>query len=365
MLIARNHFDLAIVGGGPAGTSAAITAARAGANVLLVEARQFPRHKVCGEFVSAEALGVLRALLSHHPRPDALFSATPAIDRVRLLLGKRSIEATISPPALSIPRYVLDDSLWQAARQAAVDCRDNFEATAFEGNGPVTLRTTTAKITAKVLIVAAGRWSQFTSDRSSPPGSKWIGLKAHFREPQPAFSTDLYFFRHGYCGVQPVADDTVNACAMVRSDCATSLPEVFGLHPALAARAESWEQVTENITTAPLIYRRPQPVRENVIFVGDAAAFIDPFVGDGISIALRSGRLAAECLEKFFTGRQTLKESVRAYEAEYSRRFSPLLSTASRVRSLLSLHRFAQAAAFELLRLPGLLPFIIRKTRRA
>ena len=63
MAIARPEFDLAIIGGGPAGASAAITAARLGARVALLEAGEFPRHKVCGEFVSAESLDILRDLL--------------------------------------------------------------------------------------------------------------------------------------------------------------------------------------------------------------------------------------------------------------------------------------------------------------
>ena len=143
------------------------------------------------------------------------------------------------------------------------------------------------------MIVAAGRWSRFRPAISIPDGPKWVGLKAHFREPQAARSTDLYFFDRGYCGVQPVADDIVNACAMVRSDRAKTLDEVLALHPALAERSRNWQPVTQPVSTAPLIYRAPEPVRGNLIFVGDAAAFIDPFVGDGISIALRTGRLAA------------------------------------------------------------------------
>ncbi len=68
MEIERTHYDLAIVGGGPAGTSAAITAARNGASVVLFDSSEFPRQKVCGEFVSAESLGLLRELLRGHER---------------------------------------------------------------------------------------------------------------------------------------------------------------------------------------------------------------------------------------------------------------------------------------------------------
>jgi menaquinone-9 beta-reductase len=101
------------------------------------------------------------------------------------------------------------------------------------------------------------------------------------------------------------------------------------------------------------------------VFVGDAAAFIDPFVGDGISIALRSGRAAAECLQQYISGDATLTSCVARYEREYSQQFAPLLVAAGKVRSLLSLPVAARALAFELLRLPGVMPLVIRKTRRA
>ena len=362
---ATGQFDLAIVGAGPAGSSAAITAARLGVRVLLLEARDFPRHKVCGEFVSAEALEVLAGLLRDVPSSKSLFVDALAIDRTRLLLGTRVVEAPVSPAALSITRYDLDAHLWKAAQAAGVETHANCEVLANRADGPFQLQTSSGKFAAKALIIAAGRWSQFTSDRTVPPGPKWIGLKAHFHEADPARSTDLYFFDHGYCGVQPVAKEMVNACAMVRSDTATSLQAVFALHPLLAKRSAAWKVATPPVSTAPLIYRRPQPVRGHVILIGDAAAFIDPFAGDGISIALRSGQAAGRCVGQFLAGETTLTESVAAYGREYARQFAPLLSAASWVRSLLSLPVLAKAAAFELLRFPGVMPFVIRKTRRA
>ncbi len=360
---ADSHFDLAVIGGGPAGTSAAITAARAGARVVLFEARSFPRHKVCGEFVSAESLDVLSELLG--VAADELIGCAPRLERARLFFRTRMIDAPVEPPGVSITRYDLDAVLWRAAEAAGVVTQANTEVTAIRGDGTFAISAGAGRYSAKAVVIAAGRWSQFTPDRVVPPGPKWIGVKCHFRENSPSLSTDLYFFDHGYCGVQPVAPDRVNACAMVRSDCATSLSEVFGLHPGLAERASSWEPVMSPVSTAPLIYRTPQPRRESIFFAGDAAAFIDPFVGDGISIALRSGRVAARILGSFFAGRTLLDDCAVRYEEEYSRQFAPLLSAASRVRSLMSLPAPAQVIAFEALRLPGLIPFVIRKTRRA
>ena len=364
-MLATSQLDLAIIGGGPAGTAAAITAARLGAKVGLFEARDFPRHKVCGEFVSAESLNVLRGLLAGVPEAAGVLGSAPVLAQTRFVFGRRMIERQVSPPALSITRFAMDALLWQAAQDAGVDTQPDCEVFTVEGEGPFTLLTSCGTYVARALIVAAGRWSQFTSDRSLPAGPKWIGVKAHFRAPQTPASTDLYFFEHGYCGVQPIGDGMVNACAMVRSDVATSLEGVFAQNPLLAARTREWQLAAPAVSTAPLVYRQAQPVRGNLIFAGDAAAFIDPFAGDGISIALHSGKLAAECLRETVAGRLPLEDAIAAYHHEYNRQFVPLLAAAARVRSLFSLPEGVKPLAFELLRLPGLISYLMRKTRRS
>ena len=143
---AISQFDLAIIGGGPAGSSAAITAARMGAKVALFEARDFPRHKVCGEFVSAESLDLLAGLLQDAPETAALLARAPVIERTRLLFGGRVIEVEVSPAALSISRYDLDALLWNAAQRAGVEVRPNCEVTACDGDGPFTLQTSSGSL---------------------------------------------------------------------------------------------------------------------------------------------------------------------------------------------------------------------------
>src|SRR4029077_2874590 len=116
----------------------------------------------------------------------------------------------------------------------------------------------------------------------------------------------------------------VNASAMVRADLASTLPEVFARHPGLRERSRKWRPLSDPVSTSPLIFRQPQPERDGMLMVGDAAGFVDPFVGDGISLAMRSGSLAAQCLQSFFRGEASLPEAVGRYSRAYRHSLLPV-----------------------------------------
>ena len=200
---------------------------------------------------------------------------------------------------------------------------------------------------------------------------KWLGIKMYFAEISPKPSADLYFFDGGYCGVQPVAFRTrysdhgqVNACAMVRTDVASNLTQVFSQHPALSERASRWHLLSDLLSTFPLIFRDPQPVRDNVLQVGDSAGFVDPFVGDGISLALRSGSLAGESLIPFFRGETSLTDATQRYGRVYEQRFASVFRTSSKIRRMLRLPRpVKKPILFMLENAPGITKYLVSKTR--
>lgn len=359
-------YDLIIIGAGPAGCAAAITAARTNARVLLVERGRYPRQKVCGEFVSAESLDVLQFLLAHCPESVQLLQHAPKIGRGRLFVDSTVLDVPVQPAAASISRHDLDQSLWSAALQAGVDARQQQTVVSLSGTGPFQITTRDAVFESRAVINSAGRWSNL-SDRTwiNGDGPKWIGLKAHFIEPNASPSVDLYFFPGGYCGVQPVNDSQqINACAMVRSEVAACLSDVFNQHPALRKRSQDWQQATDLVSTSPLIFRQPEPTKGNILLAGDAAGFVDPFVGDGISLALRSGRMAAQCLQPVFEERLPLPDAAADYGNLYDQQLLPIFRASSTIRRLFALPYPARAALLAVLgRTPALTRYLVRKTR--
>jgi flavin-dependent dehydrogenase len=363
-------YDLAVIGGGPAGAAAAITAARRGHSVLLLERGKYPRHKVCGEFVSAESLDILRTLVSDGEFFGLQWGEIGKIRRGRLFVDGSVLEAAIDPPAASISRVDLDYALWRRSMLAGVDAREEHTVLDVAHNSSFFISTGTKQFESLAVVDASGRWSNLRergSLESTANNKKWIGLKAHFAEAAVSCSVDLYFFEGGYCGVQPLSTDhenRINACAMVRSDVARSLAEVFASHPALHARSRDWKQLTELVTTAPLIFRTPAPERAGVLLAGDAAGFVDPFVGDGISLALRSGVMAADSLHGFFEGRETLEDACDRYRRDYCRDLMPVFRASSRIRRLFSLPSAVRAPLAGFFQhTPALTRYFVQKTR--
>jgi menaquinone-9 beta-reductase len=363
-------YDLIVIGGGPAGTSAAIKAARNGFGVLLLERGRFPRHKVCGEFVSSEALSLLKELLE--PSSAPVLEESFRITRARLFLDGRVLQASVEPAAASIARFDLDQALWNAARGMGMETMQQVTVEKISRSSNFLVATSAGDFEARAVVNASGRWSNLNA--SLPPNnyrqSKWIGLKAHFAEFSPSAAVDLYFFEGGYCGVQPLNEASeavpvrIDVCAMVRADAAHTLPDVFELHPVLRERAARWQPLMEPISAAPLFFRKPRAVCDGVLLAGDAAGFVDPFVGDGISLALRSGALAAQCLEPFFRGAVALELALRRYAQEYQVQLAFVFRSSSRIRRMLRWPRIVRRPIVSLLsNSPAAVSYFVRNTR--
>ncbi|HUZ47900.1 MAG TPA: NAD(P)/FAD-dependent oxidoreductase [Terriglobia bacterium] len=334
-------FDLAIIGGGPAGTAAALEARCCGLRVAVWERDRFPRHKVCGEFISAEALPWLQ-----HAAPQTLVRGS-VLHRAEFVSESGLARGfDFARPALGLSRYLLDRALWRAAAEAGAEVREGESIRAVRKlrdsrrDGVWELESAdgyTEK--AKALIVACGRWwalegfSSPAQERKPAGAGKWIGVKAHFAGLDPRGSVEMYLFRGGYCGLAPIEDGEYNVCCLLHRRClreagmqgiedfAAWLVQV-SCHAALAARLQVAQQVSPTVTTSPVRLARRQPAEEGALLVGDASGFLDPFTGEGISIALHSGRLAARAIAASLSKgcgdehgaeiyRQSLRQAVR------------------------------------------------------
>ena len=353
--------DVAIIGGGPAGTSAALQARHRGLQVAVWERDRFPRHRVCGEFISAEALPWLQR------------EVPPTLARSSIIHRAEFISANgfrrgfnLPRPARGLSRHLLDASLWKAAAEAGVETHEaEVIRSVRKLSGPAEgdaweLESVGGIITkAKTLIVACGRWwtlDGFPSPtrQQKPTGAgEWIGAKAHFAGLEPRASVEMYLFRGGYCGLAPIEDGKYNVCCLVhrerlrdanmssRVNFAAWLGRV-SCHSALEARLRGAAQVSTAVTTAPVRLARGSPAEDGALLAGDASGFLDPFTGEGISMALHSGRLAGNAIAESLAGGLGREPAAEIYRQNLGRAVKRSYRVAALARTAIHAPRWMQ-----------------------
>ncbi len=283
-------FDVAIVGAGPAGATCAAFCAEAGLRVVLLERETFPREKVCGDCLNPSCWPVL-ARLGVADRVRALPQGK--LKRVDFIaIGGRVVSVELPENAeIALKRSLFDAALMSRAGEAGVDVRQatTVREVMIEPDGwQITANDETLR--ARLIVAADGRNSTVARLVGAlPPASKErVGLQTHI--PLPADFGDrvvLQFLPDGYSGQAPVGEDQLNVCLVAKPPRLDALKswaaERFGI-----SREHAWRTIT------PLRRGAVAPAYARLFFAGDAARVVEPFTGEGIYYALRSGELAAE-----------------------------------------------------------------------
>jgi flavin-dependent dehydrogenase len=360
--------DLAIIGGGPAGTAAALESRRHGLSVTVWEMKRFPRDKVCGEFISPESIPRLECEI-----PDVLARASFITRAEFISPGARAQGFQLPVPARGLSRRALDAALWQAAARAGACIREGEAVQRVSplpecAEGGWEIETVSGKVEyARSLAVACGRWWKIRG-LDSPVGEErknraghWLGVKAHFRGIATRRAVEMFYFPGGYCGLAPIEGGGYNACCLAHQSLARRAPaggakdftgwmKAIARHAALNERLRDAVQEGETVTTAPVRPARRRAADGGALFIGDAAGFLDPFIGDGISMALHSGRMAAEVLAKDLRSK-TPDPQVAAcsYETRLNESVRRSYAAASLLRALVRAPGALQTAAAALI----------------
>jgi len=336
-------FDVAIVGGGPAGSSCAAFCALAGLRTLVLEREKFPREKVCGDCLNPSCWAVLEHLGVAQRVRDLPHSKLDSVEFIAIDGHKVVVDLPTGHNCeVSVKRSLFDDLLLTRARDVGADVREGTTVTALaNSNGEkICSRESAARpevdapqrhgyscawnietdggetFVARILIGADGRNSTVARLRNllARPARERVALQAHIPLPQNVGRRIiLQFLPEGYSGQAPVNETQLNLC-------------LVGTPPTIS-RLRKWAERHFEITpdqpwrTITPLTRSPVPcARENLLFIGDAARVVEPFTGEGIYYALRSGELAADAITKISRGKDrqsALREFTRACAQMY------------------------------------------------
>ncbi|HYM59628.1 MAG TPA: NAD(P)/FAD-dependent oxidoreductase [Thermoanaerobaculia bacterium] len=371
--------DVAIIGAGPAGSTLAAILARRGLAVALIDRDVFPRDKLCGEFLSYDALPVLDAL---GVLGDIDAAGSPRITRCRVAGNRGSYEFTFPHPARGVSRLFLDDLLLRKAVSHGARRLDGWTASDIGNDGEMATVTIargeeTRTITARALAGAWGRWGRFDSllgrgfvrDRTH----RNFGFKRHYRAASSHDSEviELHSFRRGYLGVSAVEGNVTNICGLVHASRLTGhkgrwesfIDEIRAEERHLGALFASHEPAQEGfLSSEPVIFRARSPVEQGIFMIGDASGVIDPLTGNGMAMAIQSALLAAPRLAELVANPAERPRLEREYTVAHAAMFTSRIGWSRRIARLLSRPRLLDALLAT--RSPRWLgSFLLQKTR--
>lgn len=297
--------EVLIIGGGVAGCAASIALARKGRSVTLIEREPVPRHKVCGEFMSGEALEDLHAL-----RIDVASLGAVPIDYVRLAAARRAAEAPLPFRAASLTRKALDTALLAEAIAAGVKVEVGRSVQSLSRTATNLWQASLDDGTiyeAPTAFLATGKHDLRGHGRPKDP-HQWVAFKMYYRLSSSQTdalkdASELTLYSGGYGGIQPVEDGIANFCCVVQQRYFAKaglrweslIAKMQQDCPHLAMRLEGAEPLLDKpiaITHIPYGYIR-RSTEDGLYCIGDQAAVIPSFTGDGMSIALHTARRAA------------------------------------------------------------------------
>ncbi len=288
-------WDVAIVGGGPAGSSCAAFCATAGLRTVVLERDKFPREKVCGDCLNPDCWPILQRLKVEEQTHKAAHVALEFVEFIDR--SGRSLRVALPPGAeIALKRSIFDSILLQRARELGAEIHEQTTLGAISrANDSWQLTTTAGKqFSARVLVGADGRNSTVARLLGLFPRApkERVALQAHV--PLPANFGNrvvLQWLPHGYSGQAPVNERELNVCLVAEAKSIATLRDwasrQFGLAP-----SQRWRTIT------PLTRAALPPAQENLLLIGDAARVVEPFTGEGIYYAMSSGELAATSISR-------------------------------------------------------------------
>lgn len=364
-------YNVIIVGGGLAGLTSAVHLSKKGLSVLLIEKNEYPKHKVCGEYISNEVLPYLKAL-DFNPfdyGAKNIFNFTLSTSK------SRSVSAKLPIGGFGISRYCIDWELSKKAKQSGAEIlHANVIEVQFKNEQFEIFTNQNEQYTAELVIGSFGKRSNLDikmnrdfTQKSTP----FLGVKAHYKGSFPEDAVGLHNFKGGYCGISKVENDTINVCYIAdyksfkkHKNIDDFQNKVLSKNKYLKEVFDSYEPVFEKpLSISQVSFSAKQAVENHILMCGDSAGMIHPLAGNGMSMAIRSAQMVSLQILKFKSGEiKSRIDLENGYTKIWNKEFSLRLKSGHIIAKLFRLGWFSELIMLFLKIFPFVLTRIIKRT---
>lgn len=327
-----------IIGGGLAGLSAALYLATRGRHVSIIEKKQYPFHRVCGEYLSRE---VLPYLSQFNVELEDNSNANLNYFHLSDIKGK-SLKMPLDLGGIGISRYKLDHILYEKALSVGVEfIFDEVRAIERESSHYNLTLKKGLSISSPYLVGAYGKLSRLDTERPyfSRP-RPYMGIKYHIKRGTDRESVSLHNFEGGYAGVNAIEGDSHNFCYLIRREVVKRYGGIEGAEKSVMKKNPQLKEIFDN---SDFLWDKPlainsfrfdikEPVVNGMLMTGDASGLIVPLSGNGMALAIHQGKIAAENLDDYFG--QPADDIAALYTAKWTKLFKNRYRFSNRVQWL-------------------------------
>ena len=364
-------FDVIIVGGGLAGLTSAIHLSSRKKRVLLIEKNEYPKHKVCGEYISNEVLPYLNSL-----GINPINEGAKQITKVHISTTKSNlIKGELPLGGFGMSRYFLDNLLVNKAHLNGVQIlKDTVDSIHFKKDSFTITTKSSGVFQSKITIGAFGKRSsldQKMKRKFIQKKSPYLAVKIHVKGVFPENLVALHNFKGGYCGVSKVEDNAINVCYITEYRSFKKHKNITDFQEQVVFKNEHLRKIFKEstpvfekpLTISQVSFQTKNPVEDHIIMCGDTAGMIHPLCGNGMGMAISSARLASVRILQFLNGEIKTREGLeKQYLRDWNKEFKIRLKTGHFIAWLFRNQTISQIAYSILKRIPSLLPKMIKFT---
>lgn len=362
--------EILIIGGGLAGLTAGIDLLKRDFKVILFEKNEYPKHKVCGEFISNEVLPYLKTL-------DLDIESLQPIKITKTELSTQSgktITSNLPLGGFGISRYTLDNYLYsQFIKRGGNIVKDSVVKVVFSG-AIFTITTHSNKsYTSKIVLGAFGKRSNLDLNLNRKfihQKSPWLAVKAHYSGVFPDNVVGLHNFEGGYCGVSKIENNTINVCYLVQYKSFKKYKNIEDFQKKVLYKNKNIETVFKEskllfenpLTISQISFENKPKIENHILMLGDAAGLIHPLCGNGMAMAIHTAKISSALVTEFLDtkiSRATLESN---YISHWNKEFFKRVQFGKILSKLMLNSYLSQITMYLLIIFPFLLPIIIKKT---